>query len=382
MVGLLSDADVAMATGNPFLPIIPLKERALALLSHEAVDDVLLGVPLEITPEFLEEQLPGLAGVVVDPRNSGRYTLPPSALAAVEAAGLVRTVSMPQLSVGLGDGNGGHLTSDSVLARQASAAAALMEENAVDLAAAGAKTSLHTGSDQWVSSGPNGQLFPTSVVGSLPRPEFVRELMLGGGGDGTTLHAAISAAVAMQLQAGCDVVTDGELGRLSYIGIIAELANGFEITQTADNRPYTVVKKKLSTKKEGILVQEAERLQGILAELGVPDMPYKMTIPAPALLGERMWVESESSDAYSCYEDFTEDTVSYLRKEMELMLASPTPPAVLQIDDPHLCLFVDDVVRAKYADAACCVYTCRRLIGLSLLAGTPMLRKRRRLPST
>ena len=41
----------------------------------------------------------------------------------------------------------------------------------------------------------------------------------------------------MQLQAGCDVVTDGELGRLSYIGIIAELAHGFEITQTADGRP-------------------------------------------------------------------------------------------------------------------------------------------------
>jgi hypothetical protein len=47
-----------------------------------------------------------------------------------------------------------------------------------------------------------------------------------------------------------------------------------------------------------------------------------MTLPAPALLGERMWVEAESSGAYSCYEDFVEDTVPYLRKEMELMLAS------------------------------------------------------------
>jgi methionine synthase II (cobalamin-independent) len=33
----------------------------------------------------------------------------------------------------------------------------------------------------------------------------------------------------MQLEAGCDIVTDGELGRLSYIGIIAELAHGFEV---------------------------------------------------------------------------------------------------------------------------------------------------------
>ena len=41
----------------------------------------------------------------------------------------------------------------------------------------------------------------------------------------------------------------------------------------------------------------------------------------------------------------------FLRREMELMLAAENPPTVLQIDDPHLCLFVDDDVRAKYPDA-------------------------------
>jgi len=55
VVGLLSDADVATATGNPFLPIVPLQERALALLSNRAVDDVLLGAPLELTASFVEE---------------------------------------------------------------------------------------------------------------------------------------------------------------------------------------------------------------------------------------------------------------------------------------------------------------------------------------
>ena len=46
---------MATATGNPFLPVIPLQERALALLSNRAVDNVLLGVPLELTVGFLEE---------------------------------------------------------------------------------------------------------------------------------------------------------------------------------------------------------------------------------------------------------------------------------------------------------------------------------------
>ena len=86
-------------------------------------------------------------------------------------------------------------------------------------------TSLHTGAE-W-SQASAGKLFPTSVVGSLPRPEYIRELMLASrasadgslsDGDEAVLRAAIKAGLAMQLQAGCDIVTDGELGRLSYIG--------------------------------------------------------------------------------------------------------------------------------------------------------------------
>ena len=67
-------------------------------------------------------------------------------------------------------------------------------------------------------------------------------------------------------------------------GIIAELAHGFEITQTPDGRPFTVVKHKLQPKKEGILVAEAERLQSILAELGVPQHRWVPTHCVNALL--------------------------------------------------------------------------------------------------
>ena len=55
VVDSLSDADVANATKNPFLPIVPLQERALALLAHRAVDNVLLGAPLELTADFIKE---------------------------------------------------------------------------------------------------------------------------------------------------------------------------------------------------------------------------------------------------------------------------------------------------------------------------------------
>ena len=43
------------------------------------------------------------------------------------------------------------------------------------------------------------------------------------------MQAAVRYAVAMQEHAGLDVITDGEWWRRSYIGVIAELAHGFEL---------------------------------------------------------------------------------------------------------------------------------------------------------
>ena len=58
-----------------------------------------------------------------------------------------------------------------------------------------------------------GSLFPTSVVGSLPRPEYVREIVVDGRRDEGwkgRLDAAVAHAVSVQEAAGLDVISDGE----------------------------------------------------------------------------------------------------------------------------------------------------------------------------
>ena len=66
--------------------------------------------------------------MVQDPRDAGRYTVPDTTLDAVKAAGLLRTVSLgATASVGNGGEDGGHLTSDGVLARQQANVAADIE---------------------------------------------------------------------------------------------------------------------------------------------------------------------------------------------------------------------------------------------------------------
>ena len=189
-------------------------------------------------------------------------------------------------------------------------------------------------------------LFPASVVGSLPRPRHVRDLVAKPAwneADKRAMDAAVRYAVSMQESAGLDVVTDGEWRRRSYIGVIAELAHGFALeTNLADGRPWTVVTEKLEPKEAGFIAAEAGFLKNV-ARAGT-----KITLPAPALLGERLWHPVRSRKAYPKREDFVRDCVAPLRREIELI--GRIGIDIVQIDDPHLCLFVDPEVRRSYDD--------------------------------
>ena len=72
----------------------------------------------------------------------------------------------------------------------------------------------------------------------------------------------------------------------------------------------------------------------------------KATIPSPALLGERMWHPEKSKKAYPNRDDFVRDCVPVLKRELELIQKAGAD--IIQIDDPHLCLFVDPQVRSQY----------------------------------
>jgi 5-methyltetrahydropteroyltriglutamate--homocysteine methyltransferase len=191
-------------------------------------------------------------------------------------------------------------------------------------------------------------LFPASVVGSMPRPDDVLDLVMGGLEISQEEHDrrmddAIRGIVALQEDAGLDVVTDGEWRRRSYIGVIAELADGFELsTNPADGRPWTVVVDKLAMTDSSFIADEVEFVKGIT------DRKIKATLPSPALLGERMWDETASGAAYPNRDDFVLDCVPVLRRQIELLQAAGAD--IVQIDDPHLCLFVDEEVRGGYDD--------------------------------
>ena len=211
-------------------------------------------------------------------------------------------------------------------------------------------------------------LFTTTVVGSMPRPQYVRDLIeeqVEGGVSSADFRRMMDSAIPyvaqMQELAGIDVISDGEWRRKSYIGVIADICNGFELSIKevhGQRQTWHVVTSELEVVNPGLLATEA----GFLKQN--TDRDVKVAIPSPYLIGERMWDPEISKAAYPTRQDFTEALVPVLRQE--LIALRDEGVAVAQLDDPHLCLFVDPKVRAGYddpqAEMAYCVDLLNRVV--------------------
>ena len=175
------------------------------------------------------------------------------------------------------------------------------------------------------------------------------------------MDSAIPYVAQMQELAGIDVISDGEWRRKSYIGVIADICNGFELSikdVLGQRQTWHVVTSELEVVNPGLLATEA----GFLKQN--TDRDVKVAIPSPYLIGERMWDPELSKAAYPTRQDFTEALVPVLRQE--LIALRDEGVAVAQLDDPHLCLFVDPKVRAGYddpqAEMAYCVDLLNRVV--------------------
>ena len=195
-------------------------------------------------------------------------------------------------------------------------------------------------------------LFPTTVVGSMPRSQYVKDLVEGLATSGKPssdfqrlMDSAVPYIAQMQEAAGIDIVSDGEWRRKSYIGVIADICSGFEVSfreVNGERQTWHTVTEEISPVNQGLMAAEARFLKEHTSR-GV-----KVALPSPYLLGERMWDPEASSRAYPTRRDFTDALVPVLRAE--LMALRDEGVAIAQFDDPELCLFVDPDIRALRSD--------------------------------
>src|SRR5215831_18846362 len=192
-------------------------------------------------------------------------------------------------------------------------------------------------------------LFPTSVVGSLPRPQYVKDLLAAGSRTERPDSAwqrrmddVVRFAIGMQEQAGIDIISDGEWRRETYVDVVAEIMNGFEWVQRDVFAYHQLVTRKMSPRRPGVVAEEARFLKENT------DHRVKVCLPSPYLIGERMWEPAHSQAAYPTREEFCQALVPVLRQE--LLAVREVGVDVIQLDEPHLCVLVDPEVRAHFAD--------------------------------
>lgn len=200
-------------------------------------------------------------------------------------------------------------------------------------------------------------LFPVTSVGSWPRPASVREAarqlrrgQLQRDGFQAVVNAAIVDLLELQETIGCDIVTDGELGRDNFYSFVSDKLDGvrqmtlaemldvvedkagFErLLQTLDVPAYSIsspICVGKITRREPLAVEALRFAKAHTAR------PVKVTLPGPYLLTRAMYVPELTRAFYPTKEDLAEDVVVTLRDELAALADAGAD--FVQFDEPVL----------------------------------------------
>lgn len=168
--------------------------------------------------------------------------------------------------------------------------------------------------------------------------------------------AAVREAVTQQEEAGCPVVTDGELRRESFQSQLAEAVAGFrgvDINAWLWGDWHSDVMGDLHVERPpGVAVVEPlRRHRNLAAEeytflRATTDRLAKVTLPSPSLFAS-LWSPEESRDAYPTLDAFLADVVEILRAEVRELVRLGC--RYIQLDAPQYPLLVDPGWRSFYA---------------------------------
>lgn len=203
------------------------------------------------------------------------------------------------------------------------------------------------------------------VVGSLLRPPELltaRQDLAAGRISAERLSAiedqAVNQAIALQEEAGLDIVTDGEMRRLSFQSQMTDAVDGFG-TSTLDAflwgawygdervgdatwpRPKNLRVVGKLRRKRFLSVHEFTYLRSHTSRTP------KITLPSPGLFAN-FWTPDHAKGVYPTLEEFLAAVVDILRGEvLELVRHGAR---YVQLDAPHYPLLLDPRTRSFYED--------------------------------
>src|SRR5713226_320120 len=203
----------------------------------------------------------------------------------------------------------------------------------------------------------------TDVVGSLLRPVALLKARddwaarrLSHSHFKSIEDRAVDEAISLQEAAGLDIVTDGEMRRLSFQSQMTEAVDGFgawdinaflwghwhgdgAVGERRRARPVNLGVVSRLVRKRHLAAEEFVYLRGRTSRVA------KVTLPSPNLF-VNFWSPERSQTAYASLAQFLADVVAILRDEVaELVRLGAT---YIQIDAPHYPLLLAPETRAFY----------------------------------
>lgn len=199
--------------------------------------------------------------------------------------------------------------------------------------------------------------FPTTVVGSWPRPDWLlKELARKNNGEITydefsgEADTAVLQAVRRQEEAGLDYVTDGEQRRDSFYSFVVDKLDGIKLMTMADLMDYiddklryeqmlrardvpafairTPVAYDRVAKKRPIALDELRFLKQHTGR------KTKVSLPGPYMLTRASWIEPISKNGYSSRAELAKEYVKLLREEV--IALRDAGASFVQLDEPSL----------------------------------------------
>jgi 5-methyltetrahydropteroyltriglutamate--homocysteine methyltransferase len=198
--------------------------------------------------------------------------------------------------------------------------------------------------------------YRSDVIGSLLRPDYLKDARKKRA-SGELSHAefkkiedrAVDEAIALQLEAGLDVISDGEMRRYAFFGHLIDAVEGYDkfggwAIPFHDDQGNELVFKR------PVVVSKLKRVRPMCEEEFVylrakTDHPAKVTLVS-AQQAAAYYDAEKSKGAYATIDAYLADLVDILKTEVEELVRLGC--TYIQIDAPQYAALIDPDIREGY----------------------------------
>ena len=198
--------------------------------------------------------------------------------------------------------------------------------------------------------------YRSDVVGSLLRPDYLKEArerhaagVIGAAEFKQIEDRAVNEAIDLQIQAGLDVLTDGEMRRYAFFGHLIDAVEGYDrfggwAIPFRDEQGHELIFKR------PVVVSRLKRRRHLCAEeftylRARTAHPSKVTLIS-AQQAAAYYDPEKSKGAYATIDAYLADVVDILRAEVDELIRLGC--TYIQVDAPQYAALIDPQIREGY----------------------------------